>query len=945
MELSPAGGVCPRCAAGFLRGTPTEPSAARSGKHAFTPPTVTELAAKFPQFEILAFVGQGGMGAVYKALQRQLDRVVALKILPPDTGEDPTFAERFAREAKALARLNHPGIVTIHDFGRADGLFYFLMEFVDGVSLGQLMQGGRVSPREALAIVPQICDALQYAHDQGLVHRDIKPENILLDRLGRVKVADFGLVKLIEGIGESTTDEVSLPMASANLTETGKLMGTPQYMAPEQVRHPAEVDHRADIYALGVVFYQMLTGELPSKPLQAPSKKFQVDVRLDEVVLRALEADPGRRYQQASQIKTAIETVASTPIQSQEKGKTPLTPASLAKAEGSQRARPSRPVLRTALTGIGLLLGVALLAFVAAWFAYFRLLVPQPPSMPLAVYAYPASKGDVRVYLSLPGSVVSSNSVVFSIAQSWVQDFARKFNAGERLPVRAYASGGGQFGHGFVMAMDNKMDPATGTLKCTASLVPEQPELMIPGMYLNIRVLGEVKPEVVRIPAEAIEHDQRSAFVWVITPEQTVVRKTVVVGTVEPDVPIETDILQPLMARRAGESNTNGPSVFISEQWAEIHSGVSPGELVVVRPDDATLQRSSQYGWKVRPEPVGVDKSFEDNARTGTSADHRELLLAQYHQAETEFVRLEKLHDLKAISDAEFERAQERMEVLKATLDGDPIRAAQIGLESADRRLQRLSVLFTNNLVSISELEAAQLELQKRRVELKAAEAHTAFGAIITRTLRINDDQCDFLVLRTGEVLQHPVGIAEIRDETPLTPFMQWVRSNRVDIGFCFSTNKFYPRFGLWTLDTGTYQFPSDTVPLTMIPRFSSVAEWLAYNAQHAVPAERPLVGPLVGVTNIWNDLKAAQLEEPPEGPAFFLKEKHFAMCFPCTNSMPPIAFSTREGLRGVLQVTAFNKNPPSVSLRYKLVSYQSSVEGEYPRVNNESKQISGGSP
>ena len=109
--------------------------------------------------------------------------MVALKILPPGIGNDPAFAERFTREAKALARLNHPGIVTVYDFGRANGLFYFLMEYVDGVSLRQLMNTGRISPREALAIVPQICDALQYAHDQGIVHRDIKPETILLDRL------------------------------------------------------------------------------------------------------------------------------------------------------------------------------------------------------------------------------------------------------------------------------------------------------------------------------------------------------------------------------------------------------------------------------------------------------------------------------------------------------------------------------------------------------------------------------------------------------------------------------------------------------------------------------------------------------------------------------------------------------------------------------------------
>ena len=168
-------------------------------KPGFTPPGIEELAPKFPQLEIIELIGRGGMGAVYKARQKELDRIVALKILPPGIGDDAAFAERFAREAKALARLNHPGIITIHDFGRADGLYFFVMEFVDGVNLRQLLASGRVSPREALAIVPQICDALQYAHDQGIVHRDIKPENILLDRRGRVKVADFGLAKIVEG--------------------------------------------------------------------------------------------------------------------------------------------------------------------------------------------------------------------------------------------------------------------------------------------------------------------------------------------------------------------------------------------------------------------------------------------------------------------------------------------------------------------------------------------------------------------------------------------------------------------------------------------------------------------------------------------------------------------------------------------------------------------------
>ena len=336
-------GLCPACLLkqGVAGDTVT-------GAMAFTPPTVEELAAKFPQLEILSLIGKGGMGAVYKARQKQLDRVVALKILPPGIGDDPAFAGRFAREARALAKLNHPNIVTIHDFGQADGLFFLLMEFVDGMTLRRLLNAGRVAPREALAIVPQICDALQFAHDSGIVHRDIKPENILLDRLGRVKVADFGLAKLIgsehepAGGGEQKTPEGGLDLTG--VSEAGKIIGTPQYMAPEQRETPGEVDHRADIYALGVVFYQMLTGELPGKPIEVPSKKVHIDVRLDEVVLRALEKKPEMRYQQASMFKTQVETIAQTPA-----------PAQPAKAPGTEaEVNPWQPVLAL----LGVLFGV-----------------------------------------------------------------------------------------------------------------------------------------------------------------------------------------------------------------------------------------------------------------------------------------------------------------------------------------------------------------------------------------------------------------------------------------------------------------------------------------------------------------------------------------------------------------------------------------------------------
>ncbi len=299
-------GLCPACLLGFVLadGDPAkkdEPARTVAHRSAFVPPSPAELAAAFPQLEVLELVGQGGMGAVYKARQKRLDRVVALKIITPELAGDPAFAERFAREARALARLSHPNIVAVYDFGEVNGLYYFLMEYLDGVNLRQMMRAGQVKPAGALCIVPQVCAALQYAHDQGVVHRDVKPENILVDRQGRVKIADFGLAKLL---GQA--------VAAAALTGTGQVMGTPHYMAPEQVEHPLEVDHRADIYALGVVFYEMLTGQLPLGKFAPPSRKAGVDPRLDEVVLRTLERDPGGRYQHASEVSSAVEEIAHT---------------------------------------------------------------------------------------------------------------------------------------------------------------------------------------------------------------------------------------------------------------------------------------------------------------------------------------------------------------------------------------------------------------------------------------------------------------------------------------------------------------------------------------------------------------------------------------------------------------------------------------------------------
>jgi serine/threonine protein kinase len=292
-------GLCPAC---LLKQGATAETATQPEIPPFQPPTVEEVARLFPQLEILSFIGKGGMGAVYKARQPALDRLVALKILPARVAADPGFAERFNREARALARLVHPNIVAVHEYGQVNGLSFFIMEFVDGLNLRQLEHSGKLSPREALQIVPQICEALQFAHDEGIVHRDIKPENILLDKKGRVKIADFGIAKIM-----GREPEISL-------TETAGVLGTPHYMAPEQSEKPEAVDHRADIYALGVVFYEMLTGELPRGRFAPPSRKVQMDVRLDEVVLRALEQEPERRYQHASQVKTAVETIAGSTV-------------------------------------------------------------------------------------------------------------------------------------------------------------------------------------------------------------------------------------------------------------------------------------------------------------------------------------------------------------------------------------------------------------------------------------------------------------------------------------------------------------------------------------------------------------------------------------------------------------------------------------------------------
>lgn len=242
-------------------------------------------------------IGAGGMSVVYKATQVSLNRPVAIKILPKRLAAQPAFVERFAKESAALAALNHPNIITIIDRGHAADTYFFVMEYVEGATLKRLIGENGLSPADCVKYVGQMCSALDYAHRKGIIHRDIKPRNIMVNSEGNVKIADFGLAHLTEDFdprGEPGPDRLS--------------GGTEEYMSPEQRSGAAAIDGRADLYSLGVVFYEALTGKLPPKPYVPPNRlNPRADPRLNGVLERALQADPGRRYPSSSEFWAAVE--------------------------------------------------------------------------------------------------------------------------------------------------------------------------------------------------------------------------------------------------------------------------------------------------------------------------------------------------------------------------------------------------------------------------------------------------------------------------------------------------------------------------------------------------------------------------------------------------------------------------------------------------------------
>lgn len=288
------------------------------------PPEPARLAALLPQYEISRMIGRGGMGAVYQGVQRSLNRPVAVKLLPVELSRDAQFIARFQREAQTLARLSHQGVVTIFEFGQtSEGHLYFVMEFIDGTDLAHLLRTQKLEPAQALELTIQVCEALHFAHSQGVVHRDIKPANVLVTRDGRAKLADFGLARPF------ITDRTQL-------TGSHMVMGTPDYMAPEQ--WSGQADHRADIYALGVMLYEMLTGTRPQGAFDLPSVKARVDARLDEVILKAMRQEPDRRYQNVSELRADVDRIRTT---------RPPQPMAMPKARAPQpRAVPTPPKRR-----------------------------------------------------------------------------------------------------------------------------------------------------------------------------------------------------------------------------------------------------------------------------------------------------------------------------------------------------------------------------------------------------------------------------------------------------------------------------------------------------------------------------------------------------------------------------------------------------------------------
>jgi hypothetical protein len=305
-SLAPDARFCPACGERVLAAPEAAPG---------DPLRATVENALRGRFEIVRLLGRGGMGSVYLARETALDRLVAIKVLPPGKAESAALKERFRREARTAARLTHPNIVPLHTFGEADGTMYYVMGYVRGESLaGRLQREGRPPLEDTRRILGEMADALDYAHRQGVVHRDIKPDNVLIDdESGRPMLTDFGIAKAAD--------------SGATLTELGAIIGTPKYMSPEQAQG-RDVDGRSDLYSLGVMAYEMLTGSLPfagatprdllvqhlsrdPRPIAETAPEVPPD--LASAVMRCLAKEPAERWPDGKSLRDALHWTGEEP--------------------------------------------------------------------------------------------------------------------------------------------------------------------------------------------------------------------------------------------------------------------------------------------------------------------------------------------------------------------------------------------------------------------------------------------------------------------------------------------------------------------------------------------------------------------------------------------------------------------------------------------------------
>ncbi len=329
-----------------------------------------EIGSRVGDYEILQILGAGGMGRVYKVRNTLSDRVEAMKVLLPDLEGTPGFADRFIREIKVQAALDHPNIAALHTAVRVDDQVLMLMEYVEGVTLEKMMEAGRIPIDRAVDYIVQVLSALSYAHARGVVHRDLKPANMMVTENGLVKLMDFGIARM---------------KADNKLTETGKTVGSLYYMSPEQINGTAEPDPRSDLYSLGVTLYELATGARPfqgdsgykimaahleNRPLPPIEKSPGLPRGLSDIVMQALEKDPKKRFQSADAFRNALLSVCS-PGKAAMSVPSPPAPRPVAPAVSPPATQPAHSRRGLWIT-VGALIVVAVIVVAAMQLPKFR---------------------------------------------------------------------------------------------------------------------------------------------------------------------------------------------------------------------------------------------------------------------------------------------------------------------------------------------------------------------------------------------------------------------------------------------------------------------------------------------------------------------------------------------------------------------------------------------